>query len=201
MKKIIFVLLILITSVCVFASSWDVVENAKKIEIKEALISIGKHYDIFVDGSKVGTVTGEWITVMGDTFTIEDNSGNVIMSEKQIRRTFRFSIDRLAIVEDSRGNEIGFFGEEKINDLFNPFSKFHFYDADQNELGMYKAKLAVVKKGDFLDNRGNIEYSFEKKFLTIVDTYTLNVKKNDDIPVEWAIFMVCIQDAISDAND
>lgn len=181
------------------APEWDVVYSADEIEIREALISFGKRYNIYVDSQKVGQVTGEFIHIAGDTFTMADNDGNVIMSEKQERQTFSFFIDRLAVVYASDGSIHGFFTEEVVNDFFNPFTWFYFYDAEQNELGKYKAKIALVKTGEFEDAQGNVEYRFEKAFNSLTDTYTLYVRDNDDIPLEYAIFMVCIQDAIGNA--
>lgn len=179
--------------------TWEDVYTADEIEISEALVSIGKHYDVKIDGQVVATVEGKFITALGDKFTLADTNGNIILTEAQERRIFRLSFDRLAIVKDSKGKLHGFFGEEVINDLFNPFSRFHFYSVDE-ELGLYKAKLAVVNTGEFEDVLGNVEYKFQKTLISLTDNYTLYIRDNDNIPVEYAIFMVCIQDAISDVH-
>ena len=182
--------------------TWEQVKVARELEIREAFISIGKHYDIYVDGKKVGEVTGEFITAFGDTFTLTDAYDNVIMTESQQRRSFRFSLDRLAVVEDAYGNLHGFLGEEVIRDFFSPFTWFHFYDANEQELGKYKAKIDIVSSGAFVDNSGNEDYRFKGALISLTDKYTLTVvDQNSSIPLEYAIFMVCIRDAINDSQE
>lgn len=201
-KRLMLVMMCFIAVSLLNASSWEKVKTAKEINIKEAFVSFGKHYAIYVDGEEVGTVSGELFTGFGDTFTIRDNEGNIMLSESQQKRTFRFSLDRLAVINSPDGKVHGFMGEEVLNDFFNPFVKWHFYDENEIELGYTKFKLSIIlKKSDYLNVAGSLAYKMNTNFNILVDDFTLTVYDSTNIPVEYAIFMACIQDAISDANE
>lgn len=197
MKKIIKVL-VLLSVLCmstIYASS---IYNAKTITIREALISIGKKYVIYIDNEEVGRVIGKPFNIVGDVFTLYDNSGKELASEKQERRILNFSINRLATIEQD-GVITGYIGEEQQKDWFKVFVKSHFYNENKKLVGTYKRKLDLVMKGEFLDTKGNTDYVFKQKLISFTDIYTLTVYDNKDIPVIDAILMVCIQDAINDA--
>lgn len=201
MKKLLVLLFVLLGSVMVSATDWDDIYSTKSFKIKESMISFTKEYNVYIGDEKVAVVKGKFFNGFGDTFTLTDMKGNIILTESQVKRSFRFSLDRLAIVKDKYNNTHGYIGERIANTLFNPWVNFFFYDANEKELGYNKIKLSLTKKANYLDMQDNIEYKVEKEFFALVDTYNITVFKNDDIPIEYAIFMVCIHDAIRDAED
>lgn len=183
----------------------DKLRSASKIEVKEKVISIGKHYDLYVDGEKVAEVTGKAIEILGDVFTLKTVDGKVLASEKESKRFLRLS--RAAICYDGDGSVTGYIGEEKLKDLFSWSYVFHFYDANKKEIGKSK-KLGKSSLGrhKLYDNQGNADYDIDKRFravglVTSADKYILTrIDFESSIPLEYAIFITCIEDAIADAN-
>ena len=83
----------------------DKINKAKSVTIREEIISLNKSYDIYADGKKIANVSGKYISLTGDVFTLKDNSGKVLMSEKQIKR-WGLKLNRAAQIYDADGNTI-----------------------------------------------------------------------------------------------
>ena len=83
----------------------DRINKAKSVTIREEIISLNKSYDIYADGKKIANVSGKYISLTGDVFTLKDNSGKVLMSEKQIKR-WGLKLNRAAQIYDADGNTI-----------------------------------------------------------------------------------------------
>ena len=179
----------------------DTLRSATTITIKEKMLSWGKHYDILVEDKVVATVTGKSVRIIsGDVFTMKTKDGKVLASEKECKRFFK--LDRSAICYDAKGNVTGYLGQESIKDFFSLSYVFHFYDADKNEIGKSK-KLgkSSLNKHKLYDSSGNEDFDIDKKFQLGGDKYILTRKDfESSIPLEYAIFIVCIEDAIGDAN-
>lgn len=56
----------------------DKLKKADELVVDEHKLSLGKNYDIVVDGEVVATVTGKFFK-LGDTFTMKDPNGKTIM--------------------------------------------------------------------------------------------------------------------------
>ena len=178
------------------------IEEATTVKIREEFISLNKKYNVYVDGNHVATVSGEYVNITGDVFTLTDGNGNTIAKEKQIKR-WGVKLNRLAHVMDQDGNTTGYIGEEFFTDLFS-LSKynFHIYDSEKNELGYTKEQLiSLLDKFNVYDTDDEVLFTIEKQ-IDIVDAYTI-VKQNPDaeISMKDVIFLTCIVDAIEDASE
>lgn len=85
----------------------DKINNANSVTIKENIISLNKSYDVYIDGKQIANVSGKYISLTGDVFTLKDNSGNTLMSEKQIKR-WGIKLNRAAQIYDAKGNTVRF---------------------------------------------------------------------------------------------
>ena len=114
--------------------------NAKVITIKERVLNMGRDYDVFAGDEKVATVSGKDIRlapgVVGDVFKLKTKDGKLLAYEQEHKKFLK--LNRVASCYDSEGNLMGYFGEEKIRDLFSFSYVFHFYDAEKNEIGKSK---------------------------------------------------------------
>lgn len=177
-----------------------VIRNAKEIKISERIFNLGKDYDLYVDDIKVGRVYGKDVKLWADEFKLETEDGKLLASEKEHKRILRLT--RCAAVYDKNGEIMGYIGEEKKTKLFSVGYFFHFYDAGENQIGTSdEVNISLLKQNKFYDNKGNLDYFVKKKFNPAKDVYMLEVKDpQSEIPLEMAIFMVCIEDAIYDAK-
>jgi len=181
--------------------------EADEIIIQEHVANIGKDYDIYVKGERVATVSGKNAKLWGDVFTLKTVDGKVLGSEKEHKRILGWN--RTAAFYDPNGKLNGFLGEEKVSDMFTLGYIFHFRDENKNKLGKsQKIGKSAINLHYLYDNQGNTDYSIDKKFTVAGslsakgDKYVLMVKdRESSIPLEHAIFLTCIEDAIADSND
>lgn len=178
----------------------ELLQNAKQLEIKEEILSMGKEYNVFVDDTLVANVKGKAINVTGDLLTMTDPNGKFLIKEKQIKR-WGIKFTRNGVFLNEKDEEIAYIGEKINTKLTNIGHYFHFYNEDKKEVGSSdEIVFSILKKYDFKDNKGNIDYSIKQEF-GFVDTYTVTINDNSNIPILQAIIMICIQDAIKDAEE
>lgn len=177
-------------------------EAATEITISEHSISMGRDYSILVGDEKVATVSGKDVRVVGgDVFTLKTLDGKVLAYEKEHKRWL--SLSRAASIYDGQGNLVGYFGEEKIKDLFSVHYVFHIYDSNKREVGKSKKLTnSCLGKHDLLDAQGNVDYKIDKRFVMVGgDKYVITIVDPKSEISRWAaILLTCIEDAIGDSN-
>jgi len=176
---------------------------AKEIHVKEHSMSMGKDYDIEVNGKKVATISGKDMRFMGgDIFTLKTTDGNVLAYEKEQKRFLR--MNRVAACYNPQNQVTGYIGEKHYKDFFSFSYVFHFYDSNKKEVGKsQKLGKSSWNHHTLKDNQGNVDYTIDKKTVLFGgDHYILKVKdKKSTIPLTSALLLTCIEDAIGDAND
>lgn len=175
-------------------------DNASKVTIKEAMISLGKEYDVYVNGQQVAEVHGKIFKGFGDTFTLTDENGNILDKEKQVKR-WGISLNRSAVIEDAKGNVVGYIGEQTLDKFLSFGYVFHFYDKNRKEIGKSnEVVFSLLKQYKYSDNDGQLAYQVNANLNLFKSSYTLTVKDKSQISLNDAILMVCIQDAIYQAD-
>lgn len=180
----------------------SLIEEATTVNVKERFVSLTKTYDVYVDGKEIGSVSGEYVNITGDIFTLTDANGNEIAKEKQIKR-WGVRLNRLANLMDQDGNTTGYIGEEYFTDFFS-LSKynFHIYDSNKNERGYTQEEIMSLyyEFNVYNASTGEILFNISKQ-LDMVDSYKIVKKQDSDISMKDIIFLTCIIDAIEDSID
>lgn len=177
----------------------QLLRQAKSITISERVINIGKDYDILVGGQLVATVSGKDFKVWGDTFTLKTMDGKVLASETEEVRIL--SWNRGATVRNGKGDITGYLGEETFDNLFSMGYLFHFYDPKNQEVGKsQKIGRSAISFHRIYDAQGNPDYAIDKKFTLIGDEFEITVADASNVPLEQAILLICIEDAIADSE-
>ena len=170
--------------------------DAKKIKVEEKLVSVGAAYNVFADDVKVGEIRGRYVNATGDIFTLTDLDGNVVKSEKQIKR-WGVKLNRLAKVYNENGNITGYIGEEKIKDAFSWGYKFHFYDDEKVEIGYSKQKIiSLTDVYEVYDMDKNLDYVIEEEVVSLTPSYEIKINDNSNIRVEDVVLYTAIQNEI-----
>jgi len=73
--------------------------------VEEELISFNQKYNIYIDNSYIGSISGKFVNITGDIFTFKDKNGYIISSEKQIKR-WGIKLNRMAELRDKSNNPI-----------------------------------------------------------------------------------------------
>lgn len=175
-------------------------DNAKEIKIDEAMMSIGKYYDVYADGEKVATIEGKFITTFGNVFEMKDLNGEFLIKEEEVKRWGPFDVTRLAEVKNEKDEIVGYIGEKYWDKWFSVGWSFHFYNKDKQEIGNSdQLNFTMFKENAFYDTNHNLQYQVEANW-GWTDNYTMKVYDKSKIPLYNAILMVCIEDAIHDAK-
>lgn len=178
----------------------ELLKQAKNIRVSEALFSLNPKYNITIDGVSFGTVQGKYVNVTGDVFKLIDETGTLRGQEKQIKR-WGIKWNRLAEVMNPSGETVGFMGEQVVQDFFKYGYSFHFYDASKNEIGHSdEVFFSLTKEYHIKDNQNRLLYTIKGNFFALTNTYEIEVIDSSVVPVEQAIFLTCILDAISNAE-
>lgn len=186
-------------------STLTILNSAEKIVIKESILSIGKKYKVYVDDKKIAVVDGKTIKAFGDVFSLYDNEDNLLYYEEQEKR-WGVKFNRAAVIKDSKDEVVAYIGEESETKVFSIGRYLHLYDGDKNEIGVLDQKnFTLNKQVEIYDkDKGSKDakllYKIDKEFISIGDTYEIEVKDSSIIPVYQIIFAVCIDDAITDAE-
>lgn len=179
----------------------DKLRSTKVITIKEKTFGMGKDYDIIIDDKDVATVSGKDFRFLGgDLFTLKTLDGKILASEKEHKDFLQ--MDRAASVYDGNGELTGYIGERCWKDLFSWGHIFYLYDKDQKEIGSSK-RVGNTSLGShkIYNNKGNVVYDVNKKFILLGgDKYVITKVDESAIPIEHAILITCIEDAIMDAE-
>ncbi len=79
--------------------------SANDARVEEELISFNPKYNIYIDNSYIGSISGKFVNITGDIFTFKDKNGYIISSEKQIKR-WGIKLNRMAELRDKSNNPI-----------------------------------------------------------------------------------------------
>lgn len=170
------------------------------LTIEEEPFSMGKEYKIYSENILVAIVKGKALKATGDILTMTDPNGKVLMKEKQLKR-WGIHFTRNGVYIDDNEKEIGYLGEILETKLTNIGHFFYFYDKDKKKIGTSDEVIfSYLKKYNFNDTKGNIDYEVSQEF-DFVDTYQVKVVDDTEIHRYQALLMVCIQDAIKDAEE
>lgn len=183
------------------------INAADEIKVKEAMFSLGKKkYAISVKENdkfeEIAEIKGKYSKITGDVFTMKDMDGNILATEKQIKR-WGVKLNRLAVVYDHEENVIGYIGEE-LDKILSIGSLLHFYNADKNEIAIFdQVNISLTgKKFNILKIDSDEEdYKIAKDLISTSDTYKIEVIDSSIISPIEVIFSVAIDDAISDAAE
>ena len=73
--------------------------SANDVRVEEELISFNQKYNIYIDNSYIGSISGKFVNITGDIFTFKDKNGYIISSEKQIKR-WGIKLNKMAELRD-----------------------------------------------------------------------------------------------------
>lgn len=169
---------------------------AKYFDVEKSIISLNNENSIKSDNGLKLTMTGKYINVVGDTFTLKAD-GTTIGSETQIKR-WGVKLNRLAELRDENNTVIGYIGERRLENLFNIGYRFYMYDAQKNEIGHTAQKwLSISDNHTIYNNNDTKAYTIKSKVPSIGSQLHIAVVDNSKIRPEYAIYFGSIVNEIT----
>lgn len=168
------------------------VDNADTIEAKKRPMSIGDYWTITADGHDVGTVTGETLKLIGDTYAFHTPNGHLVGAmDEQIR-----IVNRNAKLYDSDQESIGHISQEILRLL----RVFRIHDQD-GQIGKMEQNLSLAMKADIVDMDGNTEWSVDRKIFSLGASVTISREDADNVPGVHALFAALMLNEIYESSN
>lgn len=169
-----------------------ILREAKTFKVEKNYESLLKNdYNIIVNEEIVATVTGEYIKLFGDVFTLRSSNGELMLYESEEI----LHLNNQAGVYNPNNEEIGRIESSYINLLYES----HFYKNGQ-KIATCQEHLDIPREDTIRDSYGNLLYTISQEDV-VASFYEVNVINNKVISPEIAIFFGCINDAIATSSD
>jgi len=176
-------------------------QQSQEIQVvKKGVASmLNNNYEILVNDEVILEVSGKYINLTGDVFTMKTPDGKIIATEKQQKR-WGIKFNRKAQVFNELENKDGYIGEEVFNDLFNIGYKFHFYDKADNETGYTQQQIfSLTLNSKVYNANGALAYKIDGQLFNFVDTkYKITiVDSQSPVDIIQVLFFTCIINEIA----
>lgn len=137
----------------------NLLNSATKIKADKALFSVGDEWEITADENKVGKVKGEFIYLIGDTYSLYTPSGNLVGSETENFRIPTATAD----IYNKDGEKTGHISKALISLLMH----YTIYENDQ-QIGTGEQTFnPLTLTADIKNNDGIVEWVVEKDIIAV----------------------------------
>lgn len=166
--------------------------TAQTIQLKKHVFALGDEWDVYADGSQVGYIKGAFVYVIGDTYSLFSNEGNLVASEGEQYRV----INRSAALYDYNNVQTGHIDQE----IFTLLMKLHAYDNSDNLQVSFEQKLTLGLGGNILNGEGEPVYTMSKKLISFGADISLERQDAADDDAMNAIWVSVIANEILEAS-
>lgn len=169
-------------------------DEAKEINLKKEVFSIGDSWDVQADGEDIAEMKGQAIPVLGDTYTMYSTDGNVVGSEAQKIA----QVMRGATLYDYNNEERG----EIEQNLSLMLSKYTITDSTGKTIGTAEQKLSMTLNFDIKNSDGDVEYKVSKAAFSW--GASLDVERQVDSPevsAQDAVWLTVIANEVEEAQN
>lgn len=176
------------------ANVLSTLDEAKQITLSKAFISIGDSWRVEADSVELGEVKGEFIQIIGDTYSLFSNEDILVASEAE----------QLALSGFQASTKYDYNNEETgtIERTFNPFlHQYEIKDLDGNVIGSASQNLNFVLDIEVKDATGEVEYRITKALISVTASLTVERKvDNPDVSALDAMWIVLIANEITESS-
>lgn len=167
-------------------------EAADVIGAKKKLLSFGDSWTITADGTEVGEIRGEFIYLIGDTYSLFSTAGNLVGSEAEGYRL----VNHRAELYDHSNNPRG-----EIKQNFTIFlSEYEIKDVDGSTTGTAKQKLNFTMNFDIIGKSGAVEYNISKALISLGADLKIEAKSKDrSVDAIDALWLAVIASEVEEA--
>lgn len=165
--------------------------SAQHINMKKHIFSIRDKWTVQADGETVGTVYGENIKIIGDTYTFYSNNGYVVGRENENLHV----VKRSAGVFDQNDQQIGYIEGDILQILLN-------FTLKKNETveAKFQQKMNLTFKGEVTDANNKVAWVSAQNL--VQTSTTLNMDRAEgDMETLDAIWLTLIASEVHDARN
>lgn len=168
---------------------------AEKIELKKAAVSLNDVYSVTADGVKLGEIRGQYIYVLGDTYSLFSEKGNLVASEGEAYRVMTAE----AKLFDYNNKPSGIIKEN----ISWPLTNWSIFDAEDKLIGKAQQNLNWALDFTVNDSEGNPQYQINKNAFSMfgAELSITRISNEPTIPAMDAVWLAAITNEIAEAQD
>jgi hypothetical protein len=168
---------------------------AERIDLKKAALSLNDIYSVSADGVEVGEIRGQYIYLLGDTFSLFSEEGNLVASEGEDYRI----ITAEAKLFDYNNEPAGSIKEN----ISWPLTNWSIYDTEENLVGNAQQNLSLSLDFTVKDFEGNPQYQINKNMFSMFGA-ELSIKRLSNeatVSAMDVVWLAAIANEITEAQD
>lgn len=166
-------------------------EEAQEIRLNKKVLSLNDVFEVSADGEQIGEIRGEYIYVLGDTFSLFSEEGNLVGSEGE---GFRLTTSNAKLF-DWENNPTG---EWKEN-ISWPMKKWTLYDTEGEKIAQAKQNLSLALKFTIEDMNNEPQFQVEKSLLSVGSRITITkLAENPTMEAIDALWLAAITNEIDE---
>lgn len=168
---------------------------AEKIELKKAAVSVNDVYSVTADGVKLGEIRGQYIYILGDTYSFFSEKGNLVASEGEGYRV----VTAEAKLFDFNNEPTG-----KIKENISwPLTNWSIYNVEDKLIGKAQQNLSLSLDFTVNDETGNPQYKINKNMFSLfgAELSITRIANEATVPAMDAVWLAAITNEIAEAQD
>lgn len=168
---------------------------AEKIELKKAAVSMNDVYSVTADGVKLGEIRGQYIYVLGDTYSFFSEKGNLVASEGEAYRVMTAE----AKLFDFNNKPSGTIKEN----ISWPLTNWSIFDAEDELIGKAQQNLNWSLDFTVNDPDGDPQYQINKNAFSMfgAELSITRISNEPTVPAMNAVWLAAITNEIAEAQD
>lgn len=174
----------------------QVLNDADKINVNKSLVSLGDNWSVKVGDNEVATVKGQFIAVLGDTYSMYSPNENLVASEAE-----------QVVVGLPAATMYDYNNEEQgvIKQNLSPFmQKYTIQNAAGETVGTAEQQFSLGLKFDIKDASGETEYTVSKAMISWGASLDIEKKVDQaDVSAEQALWITMMANELNEekSND
>lgn len=171
----------------------EALDNAQTITLQKRLISWRDHWNVSVDGTQVAEVRGLIVPVIGDTYSMFSNAGNLVGSEGE---EFRLALNEARLF-DYNNEYIGSINQNFTLLLYN----FNLTNPHGEQIGYLQQNFGIALNATLNNTNSSCAYRIRKAVLSLGARITVERCGETEIPAINAVWMAMILNEIDEARN
>lgn len=172
----------------------DMLQQANEIVLQKAAVSFNDSYLVTADEVELGKIQGQYVYLLGDTFSFFTKNGNLVASEGE---DYKFI---------THGATFFNYNNERTGGIKERFSMFlrnwDIVDVEGNVLGEANQRLGFTMSYDVKNATGDVEYTITKSIFSIGSKIAITRVSNEPrIDPMTAIWIAAVGNELDEADE
>lgn len=165
---------------------------ADSITVSKKMFSLNDQYEVYADDVKVGEIRGQYIYLIGDTFSLFSVNENLVASEGEGYRVINHRADLFDYNNEPTG---------KIQEDFSWFlTRWSMFDVEGEKIGSAEQNFSFLLDFSVLNTENEVDFQIKKEFSYNAKLTITRISSEPSIPAINAVWLAVIANEIAEAQ-